>query len=118
MAKGNPLQEQLLKAGLVQKSKVAEIAREQNRARHGRQPAAPNEAALAAERARGERVGRDRALAAARRADRVATERRAQARQIIKAKKLPRSGDGEYRFADDGAIRTLLVDDALRRQVA
>lgn len=118
MAKGNPLQEQLLKAGLVKKSKVAEIAREQNRARHGRQPAAPNEAALAAERARAEKVERDRALAAAQRADRVATELRAQARQIIKDKKLPSSGDSEYRFTDDGAIRTLLVDDALRRQLA
>ena len=29
MAKANPLQEQLLKAGLVKKSKVAEVAREQ-----------------------------------------------------------------------------------------
>ncbi len=34
MAKANPLQEQLLKAGLVNKSKVAAAAREQNKALH------------------------------------------------------------------------------------
>ena len=35
----NPLQEQLLKAGLVKKSKVAEVAREQAKQRHGKPPA-------------------------------------------------------------------------------
>ncbi len=118
MAKGNPLQEQLLKAGLVKKSKLAEVAREQNRARHGKQPAAPNEAALAAERARAEKVERDRALAAAQRATAVVAELRAQARQIIEDKKVPRSGENEYRFTADGAIRTLLVNDDLRRQLS
>ena len=33
MAKLNPLQEQLLKAGLAKKSKVAEVAREQHKSR-------------------------------------------------------------------------------------
>ena len=32
MAKPNPLQEQLLKAGLVKKSKVAQVARDQDKA--------------------------------------------------------------------------------------
>src|SRR3546814_2994417 len=41
MAKANPLQEQLLKAGLVKKSKVAEVAREQHKARHGKGPSQP-----------------------------------------------------------------------------
>ena len=43
MAKGNPLQEQLLKAGLVKKSKLAEVAREQHKARHGKGAPAPSE---------------------------------------------------------------------------
>jgi len=38
----NPLQEQLLKAGLVKKSKVAEVAREQAKQRHGKAPPAPS----------------------------------------------------------------------------
>ena len=42
MAKANPLQEQLLKAGLVKKSKVAEVAREQNKPRHAKTPVTPS----------------------------------------------------------------------------
>ncbi len=53
MAKANPLQEQLLKAGLVKKSQVAQVAREQNKARHAKgAPAGPSEGQLEAERAR------------------------------------------------------------------
>ena len=36
MAMRNPLQDQLLKAGLVKKSKAAQIVREQTRQRHGK----------------------------------------------------------------------------------
>ena len=68
----NPLQEQLLKAGLVKKSKVAEVAREQARQRHGKAPPAPSAEQAEAERVRLEKAERDRALAA---------ERNAQARR-------------------------------------
>ena len=54
MAKANPLQEQLLKAGLVKKSKVAEVAREQLKARHGKRPADPNDIRRDAERSAGQ----------------------------------------------------------------
>src|SRR3546814_6742693 len=40
-----------------------------------------------------------------------------QARQIIEDKKVPCSGELEYRFTD-GAIRTLLINESLRRQLA
>ena len=46
MAKVNLLQEQLLKAGLVKKSKVAEVAREQNRARYAKGPSEPGDIQL------------------------------------------------------------------------
>lgn len=118
MAKANPLQEQLLKAGLVKKSKVAEVAREQNRARHAKGPAAPNEIQLEAERARAEKAERDRALEAERKAQARSAELRAQARQIIEDRKVPRAGESEYRFTADGAIRTMLVSDELRRQLS
>lgn len=118
MAKGNPLQEQLLKAGLVKKSKVSEVAREQAKARHGKEAAAPSEAQLAAGRAREEKADRDRALAAEQKAQARRNELAAQARQIIKDKKVARSGESEYRFNADGAIRTLLIDEPLRRQLA
>ena len=118
MAKGNPLQEQLLKAGLVKKSKLSEVAREQNKARHGKKPTGPSETALEAERLRAEKAERDRALAAGQKAQARTAELRAQARQIIQDKKVPRSGESEYRFTADGAIRTLLVNDELRRQLS
>lgn len=118
MAKPNPLQAQLLKAGLVNKAKVAEVAREQNKARHGKGAADPSEIQLAAERARIEKAERDRALEAERRAQARAVELRTQARQIISDKKLPRSGDSDYRFTVDGAIRTLPVNDEQRRKLA
>ena len=118
MAKANPLQEQLLKAGLVKKSKVAEVAREQNKARHGKGPAAPSEIQLEAERARAEKAERDRALAAERKAQAHAAELRAQARQIINDRKVPRTGESEYRFTADGAIRTLLIDADLRKKLS
>lgn len=118
MAKANPLQEQLLKAGLVKKSKVAQVAREQDKARHAKGAADPNDIQREAERVRLEKVERDRALEAERKAQLRAAEMRAQARQIIRDKKVARAGDSEYRFSADGAIRTLLVNDDLRRKLS
>jgi uncharacterized protein YaiL (DUF2058 family) len=118
MAKGNPLQEQVLKAGLVKKSKVAEVAREQKRARHAKAPSAHGDISQDAERARAEKTERDRAIAAERKAQARIAELRAQARQIIEDKKVARSGESEYRFTADGAIRTLLVNDDLRQKLS
>jgi uncharacterized protein YaiL (DUF2058 family) len=118
MAKLNPLQAQLLKAGLAKKGKVADAAREQIKARHGKAPPSPTDIQLEAERARAEKVERDRALAAGRKAQARIAELHAQARQIIEDKKVPRAGESEYRFTADGAIRTLLVNDDLRRKLS
>lgn len=118
MAKGNPLQEQLLKAGLVKKSKVSQVAREQHVAKHAKGTATPNEIARDAERARVEKVERDRALAQEHKAQAHVVELRAQARQIIDDKKIPGAGDSEYRFTANGAIRTLLVSDEQRKQLS
>ena len=118
MAKPNSLQEQLLKAGLVKKSKVSEVAREQHKAKHAKAASGPSEIQLEAERARLEKVERDRALEAERKAQARAAELRAQARQIINDRKVPRSGESEYRFVVDGSIRTLLVNDDLRKKLS
>jgi uncharacterized protein YaiL (DUF2058 family) len=117
MAKGNPLQEQLLKAGLVKKSQVADAAREQLKARQAKQPAA-SEVQREAERARELKAERDRALEAERKAQARRDELAAQARQIIQDHAVPRSGELEYRFTVDGAIRTLLINEELRRKLA
>ena len=118
MAKLNPLQEQLLKAGLAKKSKVAEVARAQGKARHAKGPSDADEIKQEAERLRAEKAERDRALEAARKSEARITELRAQARQIIRDKKVPRTGESEYRFTADGAIRTLLVEEDQRKKLS
>ncbi len=115
----NALQEQLLKAGLAKKSKLDQVAREQVKQRQGKAPAAPrDDEAVDAERLRQERIERDRALQAERNAQARDAEQRAQARQIIEQGKVPSEGEIEYRFTDGDAIRTVLVGDAQRRQLA
>lgn len=116
MAIRNPLQEQLLKAGLVKKSKVAEVAREQARQRHGKGgPADPG--AVDARRLQAERAERDRAIEAERKAQQRVLELRAQVRQIVDSHRVRRDGDIPYRFID-GAVRELLVGDSQRNQLA
>lgn len=118
MAKLNALQEQLLKAGLAKKSKAAEAAREQEKARRGEAPSAAAGIQREAERAREQKIERDRALAAAQKAEAQAKALRAQARQIILDKRVATQGDIDYRYPIDGAIRSLPVDEATRRQLA
>jgi len=117
MAIRNPLQEQLLKAGLAKKSKIAEAARQQERQRQGK-GGPVTEDAVDGRRLQAERAERDRALAAERNAQLRAAELQAQIRQIIDSHKLPRDGEIAYRFIDDGAVRQVLVNPALRSQLA
>lgn len=114
----NPLHDQLLKAGLVKKAQVAQAAREQTRQLHSKKPPAQTDEQREAERARAERVERDRALAAERNAQARANEQRAQARQIVQAQRVPARGEIAYRFTDGDAIRSVLVDAAQRAQLA
>lgn len=114
----NPLQEQLLKAGLAKKSKVDQAAREQAKQRHAKSGAAPSAEHVDAERARLEKIERDRALSAERNAQARAQELRAQVRQIVEQNRIPPDGEIDYRFEHEGAIRSVRVTDALRRQLA
>ncbi len=93
----NPLQEQLLKAGLVKKDKAAQIVREQ--ARQRRAKAAPSADRVDAQQVR-------------------ASEQRAQARQIIASHQVQREGEIAYRFTDGGKIKDVLVSEAQRAQLA
>ncbi|MDQ7758880.1 DUF2058 domain-containing protein [Xanthomonas sontii] len=113
----NPLQEQLLKAGLVKKSQVAQVAREQAKARQGKTLPPPSAEQLESERLRQERVERDRALSAERNAQARAQEQRLQARQLVENHKLKADGEIDYHFTDAGKIQRLRVDAALRAQL-
>ncbi|HET6432819.1 DUF2058 domain-containing protein [Dyella sp.] len=115
----NLLQDQLLKAGLVNKAKVNQVAREQNKQKVAKAPPAPpREDAVDHARLQAERAERDRALAAERNAQARAAELRAQVRQIIATHKVKRSGEIDYRFTHDNAIRSVLVNETMRSQLA
>ena len=113
----NPLQEQLLKAGLVKKGKVAQVVREQVKQRHGKVPQAPA-AGVDARQLQLERAERDRALAAERNAQAHERELRAQARQLIAAHQVKPGGAVDYRFQDGPRITSLLVDETQRGLLA
>lgn len=115
----NPLQDQLLKAGLVSKGKAAKAVREQVRQRkEGKKSTVPGTEQVDVQRLRAEKAEHDRALAAQRNAQRRHDEARAQARQIIQTHKVSHEGDITYRFSDGGKIRDVLVNEALRAQLA
>lgn len=114
----NLLQDQLLKAGLVKKSKVAQVVREQAKQRHAKGAAAANVEKVDVQRLQAERAERDRALAAQRNAQARGNERIAQVRQIVDSHKIPCDGEIEYRFSDDGKIRSVRVNPTLRAQLA
>ncbi len=114
----NPLQEQLLKAGLAKKSKLDQVARDQAKQRHAKSTPAASAEQAEAERVRLEKVERDRALSAERNAQAKAQELRAQVRQIVEQNRLKPEGEIDYRFSHGGVIRSLLVTGAVRRQLA
>jgi uncharacterized protein YaiL (DUF2058 family) len=114
----NPLQEQLLKAGLAKKGKVDQIAREQAKQRQGKAPAPAPAEKVDAQRLQAERAERDRALAAERNAQAHARELAAQVRQIVDANKVKREGEISYRFTDGDKISSVLVNETLRSQLA
>ncbi len=114
----NPLQEQLLKAGLVNKTKAAQVVREQAKLRKGKTPAPVSAEQIDAQRMQLEKAERDRSLAAERNEQLRASEGRAQVRQIVEAHQVKREGDIAYRFTDGDAIRDVLVNEALRAQLA
>lgn len=114
----NPLQEQLLKAGLVKKNQVAKVVREQAAQRKGTKPAQPSAEQVDARKLQTERAERDRALAAERNAQARVNEVHAQIRQIVDVHKIKREGELVYRFTDGERIKDLLVNESLRAQLA
>ena len=114
----NPLQEQLLKAGLINKTRAAQVVREQAKKHKGKSPAPASREEIDARRLQAEKAEHDRAIAAERNALTRASEARAQIRQIVEAHKVRREGEIAYRFRDGDKIRDVLVNPALRAQLA
>lgn len=114
----NPLQDQLLKAGLVKKNQVAQVVREQVKKHKGKAAATPDAEQVDAQRLQAEKAERDRALAAERNAQLRANEQRAQIHQIVESHKVKREGEIAYRFTDGDKIKSVLINEPLRAQLA
>ncbi|GMU44377.1 MAG: DUF2058 domain-containing protein [Xanthomonadales bacterium] len=114
----NPLQDQLLKAGLAKKHQVDAAVRAQTRQRDGKAPASPVAERVDARGLAAQKAERDRALAAERNEQLRVKEQQAQLRQLIEQQQLRSDGDGSYHFVDAGRVRRLPVGPTVRAQLA
>jgi uncharacterized protein YaiL (DUF2058 family) len=110
---GNSLQDQLLKAGLVdeQKLKQARTTKHKKTKQHAgpRSKALDNEARLAAERARREKLERDRELNLRRQEE--AALRAAEIRQLVHTHRVVRDrGDLAFNFTDGTTLKRIYVN--------
>ena len=110
------LQEQLLKAGLIQQKQLQKSQsekRKQQRVQQHSKAGVVDDSKEAARLALAEKAERDRALARVQNEAQQAKAIAAQIRQIITMNRLPRSqGDVPYHFVDNTKIKTLYVDTA------
>lgn len=114
----NPLQEQLLKAGLAKKQQVDDAARALKKQKHGKSAAKPSEQQRQAQRAQAEKAERDRQLAAEQKAQARAKELQAQIKQIIESHRVEVGGEIAYRFVDGNKVKELQVDQPTRDKLA
>ncbi|UHQ55223.1 DUF2058 domain-containing protein [Microbulbifer sp. YPW16] len=116
------LQDQLLKAGLVDSKKAKQVSKEKRKQqkvakKSGQQ--VENEARAAAEQARAEKAARDRALNAEREAAAHEKAIAAQIRQMVAGNRQPRGReDVAYNFTFERKIKTIHVSEAARDHLA
>jgi uncharacterized protein YaiL (DUF2058 family) len=114
---GNSLQDQLLKAGLVdeQKLKQARSTKHKKTKRHAgpRSAAVDNEARQAAERARRDKLERDRELNLRRQEEAALRAAENEIRQLVHTHRVVRDrGDLAFNFTDGTTLKRIYVDKA------
>lgn len=116
---GNSLQDQLLKAGLIdaKQAKKAKTGKPPKKKKKGQQPQL-SESARAAREAQAQKAARDRELEQQRKADAERKARQAQVRQLIEQHRLDREGaDIDYHFTDDSKVVRIAVTAAQQAQL-
>jgi len=117
MAK-NPLQDQLLKAGLVKTQDIKNVNKQQQK-KAKQDPAVLNEAAMLAQKAQAEKLARDRALAEQQKEAQRQKEIAAQIKQIIEHSKQNRgAADVAYHFTDGKSVKKIYVTKELSDQLS
>ncbi len=120
---GDSLRDQLLKAGLVSKTKVSEVERHENRSRHrqaksGARPSDGTSRQHEAAAAQAAKAARDRVLNQKRQSRLEARARAAEVRQLVEQYALPRpEGEEYYNFIAGRKIRRIAVNATLLEQL-
>lgn len=113
------LQDQLLKAGLIDNKKAKQAQkdqRKQTKMQHKSKEVLESEAKLAAQQAREEKLEKDRRLNAERDAQAQKKAIIAQIKQLIEINKQSRGGgDIAYNFTADGKVKKILVSAAIQK---
>jgi uncharacterized protein YaiL (DUF2058 family) len=118
---GNSLQDQLLKAGLVDSQKAKQVAtkkRKKAKGQHKGRGSGSDPGALQVRQEQAAKVERDRRLN--RQREQIAQRKAvaAQVRQLIEAHRVPRGeGDLPYNFLDDKAVKRIYVTPDIQRQL-
>jgi uncharacterized protein YaiL (DUF2058 family) len=112
------LQEQLLKAGLVNAHKAKQIKHEKHK--QGKQPQADtDEAKLRAQQAQAEKAERDRENNRRRQQDAERKAAAAQIKQLIEQHRVESgNGDVAYQFIDQNKVKKLYITETQRSQLA
>lgn len=116
------LQDQLLKAGLIDDKRANKIKKDkhkQTRKKQKNKIETTDEARLAAQRAQAEKAERDRRLNQQRKADAERKAITAQVRQLVEMnRQAVGEGEIEYSFTDGTLIRRILVTEVQHAQLA
>lgn len=115
---GNPFQDQLLKAGLVNKKQVNK-ARHEQRVSQQQSSTPPAEALSKIKQAQAAQKKRDQELNRQHTAEKQQQERLAQVRQLIEQNRLAKDERGEaYNFVDGTKIKRILVSAEIVEQLS
>lgn len=115
------LQDQLLKAGLVDKkkaNKVKQSKQKQAKLKRKNKVETVDEAKLAAEKAHAEKVERDRQLNLQRKQEAEQRAITAQIRQLIEMNRQDKAGEIAYNFTDGSKVTHIYVDERQQRQLS
>ncbi len=119
---GNALQDQLLKAGLVDKkkaNKAHKAKRQQEKQARKGQSVEVDQAKVDARQEKAKNVERDRELNRQRQKDAEVKAVNAQIKQLIEMNRLDEwQGDLAYSFTDNNKVRRLHVEESIQRQLS
>lgn len=117
---GNPFQDQLLKAGLVNKKQASKAKRATHASRKKKKDKdTPSAITVKAREAQASQAMRSRELNRLRAEEKLRHEKKAQVKQLIEASKLDRDEYGKaYHFVEQGKINRIFVAEEMAEQLS